>query len=46
MRGSGEPKIKPNIFVNWLIEMSRTKIDKETSRKLGMDLKIKKIQDG
>lgn len=41
-RGGGEPEIKPNAFANRLIETSRAKIDKDISRKLTMDLKVKK----
>eukprot|EP00102_Acyrthosiphon_pisum_P015304 XP_008185789.1 PREDICTED: RNA-directed DNA polymerase from mobile element jockey-like [Acyrthosiphon pisum] len=41
-RGGSEPEIKPNAFANRLIETSRAKIDKDISRKLTMDLKVKK----
>jgi hypothetical protein len=41
-RSGGEPEIKPNAFANRLIETSRAKIDKDISRKLTMDLKVKK----
>jgi len=42
-RGGSEPKIKSNAFVNRLIETSKAKIDKDTSRKIIRNLKVKKI---
>lgn len=41
---SGKSEIKPNAFANRLIIMSWAKIDKETSRKLSVGLKIKKMK--
>ncbi|VVC38069.1 Hypothetical protein CINCED_3A000355 [Cinara cedri] len=43
-RDGSEPEIKPNAFANRLIETSRAKIDKNISRKLTMDLKVKKTR--
>jgi hypothetical protein len=41
-RCGSEPEIKPNTFANRLIDTSRANIDKDTSSKLIMDLKVKK----